>query len=584
MIEWKTIALILCLLLLVFLIWKEWNRQSKQFLVARLIATLIAMTSLYLLAVPPVFSRKIEQTENSLILLADGFVRDSLRNLLRAGEMPVYDLSKIGIDEILRTHKGVNTVHLFGYGLEEHDLKKLSGQSLIFHPSEMPTGFTSIYYKRQLTQGEPLEVSGKFQHLDSGRITVQLTSFGTILDSARTDKNNIFLLKHLPQHIGRASYSLIALAGKDTLEKQIIPLQVSEHNPLKVLFLSSAPGFESRFLKDWLSKKGYQVISKTRVSKNAYSKEFVNEQKSNLDRINPALLEKLDCIVADNGALQALPGTELSAINKAIREKGLGLLIFLDGEEPRSGTRLKFQMSRLSSGMQQNLDLKINDGTALKTLNTENQFALTVPESMQPLVRDHSNKTYSATALDGRGHIVLTTINYSYKWILAGASKDYDMFWQTLISKTLGGVSTENWQTKPEWPVVDQPTTIIVETELKEPVGLISGQQVYLKENPQFPGRWDGKFWPGTAGWQSINKTDGSISWFYVYDKTEWKTLKRSRLMKDTRDFIFVQNNKPETETKEEMMEKRQVPSIIFLLLFMISVGFLWYEQKRMSG
>ena len=54
--------------------------------------------------------------------------------------------------------------------------------------------------------------------------------------------------------------------------------------------------------------------------------------------------------------------------------------------------------------------------------------------------------------------------------------------------------------------------------------------------------------------------------------------------MKDTRDFIFVQNNKPETETKEEMMEKRQVPSIIFLLLFMISAGFLWYEQKRMSG
>jgi hypothetical protein len=131
---------------------------------------------------------------------------------------------------------------------------------------------------------------------------------------------------------------------------------------------------------------------------------------------------------------------------------------------------------------------------------------------------------------------------------------------------------------------VDQPTTIIVETELKEPVGLISGHQVYLKDNPQFPGRWDGKFWPGTSGWQSINKTDGSISWFYVYDKTEWKALRRNKLVESTRNFIAAQHNKPETEKKEEMIEKRQVPSIIFLLLFMISAGFLWYEQKRMSG
>jgi hypothetical protein len=224
MIEWSNIAIILSILLLVFLLWHEWSRVNKELLWARLIATTVAVASLYLLAMPPNYSRKVEHVINELVLFTDGAVKDSIAKD-SFNNMPVYDIDKDGVDEMLRKHRGVNTIHVFGYGLESYDLVKLSGQKMVFHPSVAPEGFSQIQYKNELVEGETMELQGRFHGQDSTKTTVLLLGFGTVLDSANTNEHGAFTLKCIPANIGVAAYSLIALKSSDTLEKQVIPVE-----------------------------------------------------------------------------------------------------------------------------------------------------------------------------------------------------------------------------------------------------------------------------------------------------------------------------------------------------------------------
>ena len=54
--------------------------------------------------------------------------------------------------------------------------------------------------------------------------------------------------------------------------------------------------------------------------------------------------------------------------------------------------------------------------------------------------------------------------------------------------------------------------------------------------------------------------------------------------IKRTRDYIVMHDYSVTNEVRQEFTEKKQVPVIFFLLLFMSAAGFLWYEQKRMKG
>ena len=583
MIEWRTIVIILSIVLLAFLLWREWSRVNKEWLGARLIATLIAIASLYMLAIPPGYTRKAEQVINELVLFTNGAVKDSVaKNSFN--NMPLFDIDKDGVDEMLRKHRGVNTIHVFGYGLESYQLEKLSGQKLVFHPSAAPVGFSQIQYKNELVQGETMELQGRFHQQDSMKTSVLLMSFGTVLDSAHSNDHGVFTLKCIPAQIGVATYSLIALNGSDTLEKQLVPMNVAKRQPLRVLLLGSAPGFESRFLKDWLSRKEYQVLSRTRVSKNIYTKDFVNEEPKQVDFIGMPLLDQTDILVADNGALASLSGDERRNVGKAIREKGLGMLICMNGNESAKEAGIMFRVGRIPGGMQQKLDLILNGGVALKSLITEDQYEINKNDQLLPLVQDKSGRIFAAAAMEGQGHIVINTINYSYKWMLSGSENDYDQYWAKLLSGTLGRATEESWQLSPRWPLVDQPTTLTVETAQDAPVGVINGQKFFLQNSPQFPHRWQGVFWPRTVGWNSLTKSDGSEQLFFVLDPNSWQALRMNERIKRTRDYIVMHDYSVTNEVRQEFTEKKQVPAIFFLLLFMSAAGFLWYEQKRMKG
>jgi hypothetical protein len=152
------------------------------------------------------------------------------------------------------------------------------------------------------------------------------------------------------------------------------------------------------------------------------------------------------------------------------------------------------------------------------------------------------------------------------------------------MSMTLGRSIEEDWRITPVWPMLDEPLTVTVETKQENPVGLIAGQKVYLQQNRQFPMLWQGTFWPRTTGWQRLKKTDGTEQLFFVSDRKAWWAMRMNERIRKTREYVATHNGAGANDIRKERMEQRYLPPILFLLLFMLSAGFLWFEQKRMDG
>ena len=81
--SWAYIAGGLCLLMLCFLLWKEITRINKGRITIRVIATLLAVVSLYLMAIPVMYAVTGKTIfSNEAILLTEGADSDSLSKFI----------------------------------------------------------------------------------------------------------------------------------------------------------------------------------------------------------------------------------------------------------------------------------------------------------------------------------------------------------------------------------------------------------------------------------------------------------------------------------------------------------------------
>ena len=184
-----------------------------------------------------------------------------------------------------------------------------------------PAGVVVIDWQRHLMKGEQLVVKGRWM---GTKARLLLMGMGEVLDSAVC--SDAFSLKAVPAQAGRAVYSLVAIAGGDTVEREDIPVEVRAGRPLRVLLLAASPDFEHTFLVNWLSAEGDGVASRTMVSRDRYQTSFANMPERSLDVLTPALLEEFDLVIADSGALSPV-------VSRRVRELGIGLYIRKDGEK-----------------------------------------------------------------------------------------------------------------------------------------------------------------------------------------------------------------------------------------------------------
>ena len=364
MIDWKYIAAMLCIFLLLFLIIKEGKRKKKSHLLWRMFATVTAVTSLACLAFPITYTtRGNGTTNNEAIILTAGYSPDSVHKFLsnNNSQLPVITLDK-NIDDkhefnvsyvpdiqlLAAGYKNINTFHIFGFGLNKEELATLYGTAILFHPNHLSSGITSVSWTSHLQPGEKLMVQGMYNNASSAKAKLVISRFNTALDSAYigSNKKEAFSLTVLPKAEGRSTYSIAAVTNNDTVEKETIPAEVEQGKKIRVLMLSSSPDFDAKFLKNNLSDKGYSVAARTIISKNKYASDYVNMPAVSLENINASVLNKFDILIADATALSSLSKSEGTMIQSQIAQKNMGLVIKCDSSVSSSFFSALFPVSQ----------------------------------------------------------------------------------------------------------------------------------------------------------------------------------------------------------------------------------------------
>ena len=75
-----------------------------------------------------------------------------------------------------------DTIHVFGVGFTDEELDQLHGRPIIFHAAPTQPAITSVYWRQQIKEGEPLIVQGQFENSSSREKKLMLKAFNEIAD------------------------------------------------------------------------------------------------------------------------------------------------------------------------------------------------------------------------------------------------------------------------------------------------------------------------------------------------------------------------------------------------------------------
>lgn len=435
----------------------------------------------------------------------------------------------------------------------------------------LSTGIQSVYWQKQVNLGADLRLQGRFKNSATIPVKLLLTGFNEHLDSItiRPQEERSFALSTRPRHIGRALYRVFALA-QDTLVSEPVPVEVLPLRPLKVLILAASPDFENKFLASWLSEHDYVVAMRTAISRNKYSYTFLDTTRFPLERITPDLLTAFDLLVSDAGALSALGSNELGAIKAQVEEKGLGLIIRADSSvAPHHFYNRPFTLTAAADKNERPLLLHYAGADKPVALLTAPAAWLRTVPGLQPLVWDPQQHILAGSSLYGEGRLVLTTLANTYAWILSGRPGTYQSLWSLLLQQAARQQPLQDhWRTGLSFPKLHRPLPLQLETAPSSPAAKVNDAPLSLSQDAALPFRWQGVYWPSQAGWQAAVSSQGDSSWWYAFSEKDWQYLSAREDGPD-RSAIAAQT-----------VNTSRVPLIWFMILFMLSVVFLWAEEK----
>jgi len=596
MINWYYI-LIAALLLLVFVCRKEWKRRNRKRLLIRLLASVFAIVSLLSL------SHRSKETINigsnsKIILLTDGFSRDSINNLLSdknvllfttnlsiAKSLPDIKIKFIAdLNKFSSEHKN-DTIHVFGNGFENEELNSLDQSPFIFHSLQSFPATTSVYWKQRLKPGEALTIQGKYFNNSPREVKISLQGFGEVFDSIKVAGNSQkdFSLTTIPKHTGKAVYSLIAILGNDTLQNEPVPLNIQSTSPLKIFILSSSPDFEKTFLKNKLSQNGYEITASTIISKNRKDEQFVNMHSTTVDLLSSANLEKFDVILTDDDALSQLSVSQSTALRAVIEEKGIGLVVKISNEKNSSSFYSHFFPA---FSLQQDkkpfilLRSSVSDSDHYK-LKIEEPVCLRYQTGAQTLLKDEQANIYASNIVYGQGRIVATTLNNTYTLALSGDNKSWQSLWSLLLSKAAKkNLPDEEGWVSPALSFINEPSILIVQNNTGTAEGLVGESKIYLEKDSLFPYQSRGAYWPVAKGWQSLIQRNGKIQNWYAFNKNDWKVLRDYQKIDNNKRYAaryplkFIQQSAGQTGNWASHLK------LYLVILFFICCSVLWIEQK----
>ena len=389
-------------------------------------------------------------------------------------------------------------------------------------------GIPDIHWKAGLKSGELLIVEGSYVNADATAKTLVLSGFNTRLDSVIIPSGGAypFRLRTIPKQTGKAIFQLQVIQDRQIRETEPIPVVVEPQVPMNVLMLASYPDFENKFLSQWLTGNHIQVVQRTRISQHEYEKIFLNRSPFDFSQITDSLLSQFDLLICDPLSLASLSSSEQSAVRRQVSQNGMGLMIradtipvkkdYYDEPFPCFAFKPKNNSPRLLYTSDSLRNLPYPDaGEAI---------GIRFQSGTQPLVFEKGGQIRVSSMLEGRGRICFTTIHNSFEWSLGGKAGDYGYYWTWLIQKTAKR-KKENfqWWTAEKFPRQHNPVHFSFETgDAQIPWIRIGFDSMFPRQHKNYSNLWEGEYWPRQTGWQpAIHVANRYMDW-YVFEEKDW--------------------------------------------------------------
>lgn len=577
------------------LLWLSWRRPNRQRLTWRRLASAVAGLSLVLLVFPPATQRAI--SPGTAILLTEGYEADYLDALLQKLEAKptVYTYKTASdngevINSLVELHQrqpGLQTVHLLGYGLAAEELEQLKHLQLQPHLTPFPTGVQSVSWPQTIKLGEAVEVAGKYK-AGPQSIKLSLHAAGKAQDSVElsADSAHTFRLRYTPKQQGRYTYTL--LANADTLGQ--VPLQVNAPQELGVLLLASSPNFEFKFLKNHLAELQHRVALRTTISKGMSQSEWLNMPRTDLSRTTPKLLQAFDVVITEPQALQQLSAAERNALQRAVSEEGLGVLTIAAAPVVDRSTAFFTDFSGSRVSQQSTRSTRASWTSEATASITAAPYTLNSAEAITSLVTEQEGNLLAGAKRAGWGKVALSLVPQTFPWQLEGKPEVYASYWTSLLSAMAKEqVQEKFWEVaQPQVPQPNKPVILSFTDYTSDGASVPTASltsiadsisiNLPLAQHPHQPEKYNGTLWPRHSGWHKAEVAGAEPYFFFVQDTSDWKFESIASRRAATQAFAAQQRINPAEASityKEEPL-----PLIWFFVLFVLSSGFLWLEEK----
>jgi hypothetical protein len=356
--------------------------------------------------------------------------------------------------------------------------------------------------------------------------------------------------------------------------------------------LDASPSFETAYLKRWLGSRGAHVVVRTAISRGRFRLEEVNGNGTAAGVLTSASLQAFDVILADGGSLAQASDAERSALTRAVRIGGTGLLLTAD--VPRGlatgGLFSPFRLSRTGDLDQRRTRPIWPDAPRHSRVAIETEASVLASGPALALVRDETGRALAQEHEAGAGRVGVTLLRAPSRWVLEGESDQFASYWSLLMRAVARDITTRIGLLSdgPRHP--DHPITITALSPEGRPPSPHAGSPFLVVRSPGGtidtlaaardpfdPGRWSGRFWPRVAGWHSVEFAGGRRVPFRVSPEGEWEGVEASARLAATRARL----GRPVAENLGRASTDWLQPAAFMLLV--LSLTWLWWEGRSHS-
>lgn len=560
------------ILLWAVFIWKEWSQRREKRFWVKVLASFVAIASLALLVLKPGIWQISAGGKG--IVLTEGYrpsQLDSLKSIYKRIRVEEYSVGKT-----LSIVEDMDSLFLLGNGLAPFDFWQVEDRSIAFLGGQEPSGWEDITHKSEIPLGENLYVDAYYSNPKEGHWAILADNGGNALDSIPFERDSGRVrLRARPKASGNFVYRLLEKDEKGAIiTEEPIPIHVSEGGPLRILMVNTFPTFESKYLKNFLTEKGHQVMVRTQLTKGRYKFEYFNGASNPVYRFTEDILGDYDLLIIDADSYKGLDRTSKEVLESSTKDNGMGVFIQPDeGFFKRARTRSPFRFQR-------DLTTEVDLGSPTRTLQ-KYPYVFQQDVGIQEILVDST--VVGAYIPVGKGKMGTSILQNTYQLVLEGNEALYGTIWTHI----LGQIAKEQeklveWEAVTQIPRPDHPFEFGVRTSSAHlEVTSDDGIQIPLIQDNLVPTRWTGIRYPRKPGWNflGVPKDTASRFSYFVFDGNQRTSVARSQTLEANLRRFGTQKSfgTPASSSKKAL---EPIPLVWFYLLLLLSLGWLWLEPK----